>query len=213
MYVASAYSTWMVGGSWNPVDNNESEDEEHLTLWEKSKSMAVDGAVYLRSSFFGSLVLLKFSAAWVYGAIDILEVSFSERGDEEANSVRLGLLFAFSGVGCLLGTLLTEYCTDMSDPRSLQRACVWSFLFMALSFLGMGIVPAFAGPCIFTIVNSASSTLLWIASDLLLQVFMQAIFVQHRLFTLFCACSLFAQFRCNCHHFTRYTVLPECLVE
>lgn len=182
MYAVSAFLTWKVGGSWNPGDDNsgdsEGEDEECLTIWEKLKGMTVDAAVYLRSSFFGALVFLQFSAACVYGAIDVLEVSFSERGGggEAANSTRLGILFAFSGVGCLLGTVVAEYCTNMKDPRSLQRACVWSYLCMTLSYLGMGIFPAFASPCIFTIVNSASSTLLCIASDLMLQVILQVLF-------------------------------------
>lgn len=182
MYAVSAFLTWKVGGSWNPGDGNsgdsEGEDEECLTIWEKLKGMTVDAAVYLRSSFFGALVFLQFSAACVYGAIDVLEVSFSERGGggEAANSTRLGILFAFSGAGCLLGTVVAEYCTNMKDPRSLQRACVWSYLCMTLSYLGMGIFPAFASPCIFTIVNSASSTLLCIASDLMLQVILQVLF-------------------------------------
>ena len=133
--------------------------------------MTLDGVRYLSASSFGSLVFLKCSAATIYGALDVLEVSFSELSEnEEANDLRLGLLFAFSGLGTVFGTLLTEFSSDMNDPRRLQSSCVWAFLFIALSYLGMGIFPSFVSPCIFTVVDSASATLLWIVSDLLLQV-------------------------------------------
>ena len=175
---------YTAGGTWDTEDTgvltleeyesqSESSSDENPdeTYWKQYIHMTTDGIKYLQSSFFGPLILLKFSAAAVYGSIDVLEVSFSERSkDEESNSLRLGLLFAFSGVGTVVGSLVTECCTDAKDSRSLQSACVWSFLFMSIAFLGMGIFPSFASPCVFTILDSAAATLLWIISDLLLQV-------------------------------------------
>lgn len=175
---------YTAGGTWDTEDTgvptleeyesqSESSSDGHPdeTYWEQYIHMTTDGVKYLQSSFFGPLLLLKFSAAAIYGSIDVLEVSFSERSEnEESNSLRLGLLFAFSGVGTIVGSLVTEFCTDAKDSRRLQSACVWSFLFMSIAFLGMGLFPSFASPCVFTILDSAAATLLWIISDLLLQV-------------------------------------------
>jgi hypothetical protein len=77
--------------------------------------MTKEGVAYLGSQSWGAFVLLKFSAALIYGSADVLNVSLSEQGGDSSSDVnledsskRLGILFAFVGVGCIVGPILIE---------------------------------------------------------------------------------------------------------
>ena len=117
-------------------------DESKLSLVANFTSMTKEGVAYLSSQPWGAFVFLKFSATLIYGASDILNVSFSEQRendalDMEGSSQRLGILFAFVGVGCFLGPVIAEPFSHMDNVSSLERACLVSYLFMALGCYGM----------------------------------------------------------------------------
>eukprot|EP00581_Thalassiosira_minuscula_P014752 CAMPEP_0183721264 /NCGR_PEP_ID=MMETSP0737-20130205/13593_1 /TAXON_ID=385413 /ORGANISM="Thalassiosira miniscula, Strain CCMP1093" /LENGTH=530 /DNA_ID=CAMNT_0025951243 /DNA_START=101 /DNA_END=1693 /DNA_ORIENTATION=+ len=200
-YFVSALFIWKIHGSYKASDSsvqkstksgeesspilgngegkgaNSTGDEENEPLLTPSQffSMTMDGIKYLKSKPWGPFVLFKLCAALIFGAADVLNVSFSERGDDgemdamEGSSQRLGLLFAFVGVGCFIGPIIVEKYTHMDQAGSLERACVGSFFLMAVGCWGLSQVKRFLWVCIFTSLRSAGSSIVWINSSLLLQ--------------------------------------------
>jgi len=163
--------------------------------------MTNEGYRYLRTKPWGPFVFLKFCAALIYGAADVLNVSFSEQSkgnnnalvddDDydganimEGSSQRLGLLFGFVGIGCFLGPIIVDRFTDMDRVTSLERACVGSFLLMAIGCYGLSLSSSpfdehgdhrnFFWVCAFTSVRSAGSSVVWVQSSLILQKFSDA---------------------------------------
>jgi hypothetical protein len=161
----------MMRGDYNVADT----EKEYTSPWHQFKSMTVDGAQYLRSCFFGTLVFLKFSGGLVFGASDVLNVALSEQAlaDDFVSepSQRLGILFAVVGVGCLVGPLIAEPFVDLERPMSLQLSCVVSFGIMAVGLYGWGIFASFWPLCVFAFIRAAGSSINWINSSLLLQKF------------------------------------------
>ena len=165
---------YLVGGTWNVADSNNSEDgKTFVSVWAQIKGMTVGGFHYLRNSFFGPLVLLKASGGIIYGAADVLSVSFSEpNGMNDKNSpIRLGMLFACVGVGCALGPLIADAWTDMKQPTSLQKACIVALALSGVGFFGVALFDPFWSICLFTLVRTAGASVNWIDSSLLLQKF------------------------------------------
>jgi len=151
-----------------------------LNCCHQFNGMTIQGINYLRSKPWGPFVLLKFCAALIYGAADVLNVSYSERGlddgddamtTEESSSQRLGILFAFVGIGCFIGPIVADPFTDMDRSESLERMCWISFLSMAVGCYGLSQVESFGWVCVMTSVRSAGSSIVWIDSSLLLQKF------------------------------------------
>lgn len=137
-------------------------------------SRTVDGFSYVKSKPWGAFVFLKFCAALIYGASDVLNVSFSERGpdgssDMDGSSERLGLLFGAVGAGCFLGPVLVDNFTSMDRVQTIERACILSFAAMTIGCYGLSSVGNFIWMCFFTSIRSAGSSIVWIQSSLLLQ--------------------------------------------
>lgn len=166
-YIISAVLMWMVDGDWDAATTEEYTEAP----LEYIRSMLVDGTQYLWKSHFGGLVLIKATASLIYGGFDVLNVAFAERGSIEGRPFRLGLLFAFSGIGCLLGPLLVDPYTEVSRPQTLQLTCVGSFVFLTLGSVVLGFASSFWIVCIFTIFRAAGSSVLWINSSILIQKF------------------------------------------
>lgn len=204
-YLMSAFFVWKIQGDYLAADetntttsNAEGElsilmhDTETIvtsnTTSEKGPfqslrllmSMTVDGFNYLRSKPWGPFVFLKCCAALIYGAADVLNVSFSERGvsdvgrdsayNLEGSSRRLGVLFAFVGLGCFFGPIAIEPFTHMNETKSLERACWGSYLLMAVGCWGLSRFEGVAWICVFTAVRSSGSSVICVYSSLLLQV-------------------------------------------
>ena len=135
-----------------------------------------EGFTYIKSKPWGAFVFLKFCAALIYGAGDVLNVSFSERGpdgslDMDGSSERLGMLFGAVGFGCFLGPVLVDRFTRMDRAQTIERACIFSFAAMTVGCYGLSSVGSFAWVCLFTSIRSAGSSIVWIQSSLLLQKF------------------------------------------
>ena len=183
-YLVSALFIWKISGKYNPKETNEAPEVELDSSTEGEDSwfslsnftkMTKEGMSYLISQSWGAFVLLKFFAALIYGVADVLNVSFSEQGENSSeidvgeSSQRLGILFAFVGVGCVLGPIIIEPFTRMEEISSLERACLMSFFLMALGYYGLWQFDKFILICIFSSVRSAGANIVWVYSSLLLQ--------------------------------------------
>ena len=169
----SAILMYCVGGNWKVAP-----DTKYESVWQQIKGMTVDGAKYLSTSFFGGLVFIKASAALVTGATNVLNVSLSERDDGDVWPLRnvdteqkLGILFAITGIGCILGPLVADPLTNIEQPKALQLACIWGFVAVTVGCFGVGIFYPFWAVCLFTAVRSAGSGILVLDSQFLLQKF------------------------------------------
>jgi hypothetical protein len=165
-FLASAFLLWLVRGEYNV---SESEKESH-SVADAIESIK-DGAHYLSSSFFASIIFFKASGALAWGACDILNVVLSEEGDAKDSNQKVGILFCLAGIGCLLGPLLTEPFVDVAKPSSLQLSCVLSFAVSAIGYLGWSFPSHFLVISLFALIRSAGSSIIWINSTLLLQKF------------------------------------------
>lgn len=169
-FLISAQVMWGVEGNWSVANAS----LRNMSPWDKAKRMINDGVTYITGVNFWPLIFLKFSAAFVYGGSDVLNVSFSEQdsgpGDEARNSERLGFLFCSVGVGCFIGPLICDHFTNMDSYKSILSACVVAFFFMGSGCFGMAYFTSFGLTALFTSVRAAGSSIQWIYSSLLLQV-------------------------------------------
>lgn len=184
-YVVSAVFIWWIKGTFRACDaasldeQSNEKDKKHTFSPSHFIAMFTDGISYLLSEPWGAFVFFKFCAALVFGAADILNVSFSERGIDihsqtdvmEGASQRLGILFGFVGVGCLIGPLIIDGVTDMNKLESMEWSCLGSFLLMGIGCWGLSLGWGFVWVCFFTAVRSAGSSVVWVQSSLLLQKF------------------------------------------
>lgn len=191
----SALILWSIGGDWLvAVSPNENEDRQVIpssqsiadekfpvkSLITHMNQMTKDGVEYLSTSSFGALVFIKCTGGLIYGACDVLNVSFAEEGllrdnitdkqFETESSNRLGILFFMVGAGCLLGPLVSDPIINVKRTETILYSCVFSFGFMAIGCLGMGYFKAFEAVALFTLIRSAGSSVEWIYSSLLLQI-------------------------------------------
>jgi hypothetical protein len=170
-YVMSAWLLFQIGGEWQVLLNRESNQNE--SIGKQIENMVVMGWKYVVTSSFWPLVFMKSTTSLVYGGSDILNVSFAEEdpfSTQEEQSKRLGILFLSVGLGCLIGPILFEPFTRIDKPRTVLNACVLSFIFQAVGCLAMGYFRPFSLTILSTIVRSAGSSVLWIDSQVLLQL-------------------------------------------
>lgn len=139
--------------------------------------MTTEGISFLRSSPCGAFVFLKTSGAVIYGACDVLNVSFSEAdysrfyGVSMTSGEKLGMLFASTGAGSIMGPVIADRLTRMDLPASLQKACICGLAIASLGCIGMSFVLPFPFVCLFTAVRSAGDSINWVDSSLLIQKF------------------------------------------
>ena len=131
--------------------------------------------LFLKEPLVGACALLKGSAALAYGAVDVLNVSFSARGSESdpsKTSLKLGLLFGCVGLGCILGSVITDTISDLAFPRRIARLSIEGFFFMFVALFWMSATPdMFGSLCLSTVVRTIGTSIVWIASTLLIQKF------------------------------------------
>lgn len=154
-------------------DEGSSDDEGEATIfWMKQIAiMTKDGFIYIKSQPWRSLIFIKLFACFIYGAGDVLNVSFAEHDGSEGSSKRLGIIFASVGIGCLIGPLVADPFARMDNTTSLEMMCLASFLCMGIGWLGLSWYIDFALVCVFSAVRAAGSTIAWIYTTLLLQKF------------------------------------------
>jgi hypothetical protein len=177
-YLVSACLLGLIGGAWQaPSEETAELKQRGESAWDTLKRMNLEGLAFLGSNACGAFVLIKTSGALIYGAGDIVQVAFSEAAyGEEANNnngsstqsaVRLGYLFASSGVGCIVGPLISDYFTQMDIPASHQRACLWGLGVTAFSCFAMSVPSSFLLVCLFNAIRTAGGNVISIDSTLL----------------------------------------------
>jgi MFS family permease len=166
-FIVSAWCMYQVKGNFCVKE----ESHNYTSLWSHMVCMTRDGYTYLGGQIWGSLVLMKASAALIYGASDVLNVSFSERTDDTFSvpAVKLGILFAMTGAGCILGPLLSDCYTTMADYKTLQVSFLVCLLAQSAGCLGVGLFPGFLSTCFFSFIRAAGSNASWTTSSVLLQ--------------------------------------------
>lgn len=175
-FLISSLLIWMVHGDYRavPEDKNDAEaqddESDHGTSY-------IEGVQYLFSSYFASLIFLKGFGGLAYGACDILNVVISEQNDGTiadglTSDLKLGVMFAFVGTGCLIGPLISDPLVDAERPATLQFSCVLSFAAATIGYLGWSwLSPSFWYLCGFAMIRAAGSSIVWINSSILLQKF------------------------------------------
>ena len=142
------------------------------TLW----MLYLEGIAFaIQNPILGSYVLLKGSMAIAFGAADVLNVRFSARGNANnasLTSLKLGAVFGCVGLGCILGSVVTDTGTSLSRPLGLARVCLLGFVCNALGFYLLSLFPDnFDMVLISVIIRTCGCSTSWITSSLLLQKF------------------------------------------
>ena len=163
---------WKVGGTYEPgKDTGKKEESQSAFNFQYFTSMWLDGFSYIKTSTFGPMVFMKASGSVIWGAYDVLNVSFSQiEGDPEQSSERLGTLFFFAGLGSISAAVASDFLGDMRRVESLQLWCIASIGIISIACLGMGYFISFYAICVISTIRSFGSSLLWIYSSLILQV-------------------------------------------
>jgi len=146
------------------------------TLYQLKKELIL----YLWYSGFGALIFLKSSGTLIWGAADILNVSFSHiENDEAESSRRMGALYSSIGIGCLIGPIVANSTiVDGKKPATLQLAILFGLAMLTIGWLGVASnASSFKLVCFFTAIRTTGSSLIWLFSTLLMQVRPIAFFV------------------------------------
>jgi MFS family permease len=117
---------------------------------------------FLWSSDSSPFLLIKGCGALLFGASDVINVTFSQV-EGVMDSQRLGWMFSAVGVGCLLGPLV------MPEGRSYLTACIVSYFVLGLGYGLIGWSDEFWLKCLWTVLRSAGTAVLWVDSSILLQ--------------------------------------------
>ena len=176
-YLISAIFLWCIGGTWNASSMDLATNQCQENSWDVLRTMTLEGLNFLKSSPCGAFIFLKTSGAVIYGACDVLNVSFSE-ADYSRYSIanmtageKLGILFTSTGAGCIVGPVIADRLTRMDVPASLQKACICGLAIASSGCIGMSFTLPFPFVCLFTAVRSAGDSINWVDSSLLIQKF------------------------------------------
>ena len=130
---------------------------------------------FVEEPLVGAYALLKGSGSIINGAMDVLNVSFSARGSESnpsLTSLKLGFLFGCVGIGCIIGSVITDIFAKLSHPKRIAQLCLVAYCFMSIGCFVMALVPNFFDfICVSVIIRSIGAQMIWINSTLLIQKF------------------------------------------
>ncbi|KAL4425671.1 hypothetical protein ABPG75_009687 [Micractinium tetrahymenae] len=150
-------------------------------LWAAAKGAMAEGArataegwQYVSSPAnrdVAALVMMKCAAALVWGAVDILNVWFSEMPEMQDlgdASATLGFIFAAVGVGCFVGPVALNAVVP-PHTRALRWGVAASYCLFATGLLVMLLAPTIWLVLASSVVRSMGSAALWVYSTLLMQ--------------------------------------------
>lgn len=138
-------------------------------------SAAVEGWRYLgapENRDVAALVIMKGCGSLTWGAVDILNVKFSENVNMQvanSSSTTLGFIFASVGVGCFLGPVVLNAAVE-PRPRPLVWASALAFIFLFAGAALMAAARKLYMVLAASLVRAVGSATLWIYSTLLLQL-------------------------------------------
>ena len=196
MAVGSSVGGWLVG--WGGVDLNfvldaatylvsaglvmlvkpitHNEDKlQPLGAGEKTCCGSIsEGASYLlneRQKDLRLVLTIKASAALCWGLAELLEVAFAEMPlvhQLGGLSATLGWIYAFSGLGCIIGPVAAGALTGTTE-QNYRRALVVSFGLSAVSAFLLLVTNHVATVLISSFLRACASSVIWIYSTLLVQ--------------------------------------------
>jgi predicted MFS family arabinose efflux permease len=143
----------------------------------------VDGFRYLRSEIFILAIgLVKGAGSLIWGAVNVLEITFAERifpisspvlqevfRIEDAGTATLGIIYAVSGIGTGLGPLLVRHWLGDSLPRLLAGISL-GFILMSGGIWGLGVAPTFPLFLLMTLLRTIGTGTVWVFSAAMLQI-------------------------------------------
>ncbi len=131
-----------------------------------------DGLRYLLGEpFIFVISLVKAGGSLVWGAVNVLEVSFAEQvfplaGD---GSTTLGIIYAVSGLGTGFGPLLLRRWLGDESGR-LRWGITIGFWILALGILGLAAAPTLALFSLATLIRTVGSGTVWVFAAVILQM-------------------------------------------
>jgi len=131
--------------------------------------------------FLLSIALVKAAGSLVYGAINVLEISYAEQvyplsitglakwlSIDSGGTATLGLIYVASGLGTGLGPLLMRRWLGDSTKRLLVGISI-GFLFMAVGISTLGLVSTLPAYLVSTFIRTVGTGTVWVFSAALLQ--------------------------------------------
>lgn len=143
----------------------------------------VDGFRYLWSvPFILGISLVKGAGSFVWGSINVLEISFAEKifalnmpalqsalRIENGGTATLGIIYMMSGLGTGLGPLFMRRVLG-DDKRRMLWGITIGFFLMGSGIVGLGMAPTLLFFLLATFVRTVGTGTLWVFSAALLQM-------------------------------------------
>ena len=143
----------------------------------------VDGFRYLWGRpYLLILSLIKATGSLVWGAVNVLEISFANNvfpltmfslaetlRIEDGGTASLGIIYVVSGLGTGLGPLFMRRALGSRPPRLILGATIGMIL-VAVGIWGLGTAPTFGLFLLATLVRTVGSGTMWVFSAVLLQI-------------------------------------------
>ena len=143
----------------------------------------IDGFRYLWGRpYLLILSLIKASGSLVWGAVNVLEISFADNvfpltlfplaealRIEDGGTASLGIIYVVSGLGTGLGPLFMRRALGSRPPRLILGAAIGMAL-VAVGIWGLGIAPTFGLFLLATFVRTVGSGTMWVFSAVLFQI-------------------------------------------
>ena len=143
----------------------------------------VDGFRYLwKRPYLLILSLIKASGSLVWGAINVLEITFAETvfpltlfpvaealRIEDGGTATLGIIYLISGLGTGLGPLFMRRFLGSRPPRLIMGAAIGMVL-VFVGIWGLGVAPTLPLFLMATFVRTVGSGTVWVFSAVLLQI-------------------------------------------
>ncbi len=143
----------------------------------------VDGFRYLWGRpYLLILSLIKATGSLVWGAINVLEISFADKvfpltkfslaaalHIENGGTASLGIIYVVSGLGTGLGPLFMRRILGSRPPRLILGAAI-GIVLVAMGIWGLATAPTFGLFLLATFVRTVGSGTMWVFSAVLLQI-------------------------------------------
>lgn len=142
--------------------------------WVAGVGAAAEGFQYLaarENRDVMALVMMKGCGSVTWGAVDVLNVKFSELPEiqiADDAEITLGLIFAMVGIGCFLGPVVLNLIVA-PRPKPLVWACAAAFCLLFVGSAFMAYAQTLFMVLAATLIRAVGSSTLWIYSTLLLQ--------------------------------------------
>lgn len=169
-------SAWLIGRVGLQVVRSEGEGQGGWLDF-------IDGFRYLWARpYLLILSLIKATGSLVWGAVNVLEISFADHVFpltmfplaaalrlEDGGTASLGLIYLVSGLGTGLGPLFMRRALGSRPPRLILGSAI-GIVLVAIGIWGLAAAPSFGLFLLATFVRTVGSGTMWVFSAVLLQI-------------------------------------------